>query len=127
VEAVLHKHLRESLAVHEQYHQVNSYVKNVAVTILGYLKELKQQYAQAQHRINQEARAAEQKVIQDFPHDPDAPGLCIPVHTILITISTQLERLVRLKEIEDLSAAKKESLKTKLQATVQMLADAYDR
>ncbi|XP_065912286.1 uncharacterized protein [Dysidea avara] len=93
VEAVLHKHLRESLTVHEQYHQ-----------------ELKQQYAQAQHRINQEARAEEQKVIQDFPHDPDAP-----------------ERLVRLKEIEDIATAKKESLKTKLQVTVQMLADAYDR
>ena len=45
----------------------------------------------------------------------------------MVTVSTQLERLVRLKEIEDIATAKKESLKTKLQVTVQMLADAYDR
>jgi len=92
------------------------------------VKELKQQYAQAQHRINQEACAAEQKVIQDFPHDPDAPGLRTLLYVILVTISTNyVERLARLKEIEDLAAAKKESLQTKLQVTVQMLADAYDR
>lgn len=57
--------------------------------------------------------------------------LCPSVHVfqdiIFMIISTQLERLVRLKEIEDIAAAKKESLKAKLQLTVQMLADAYDR
>jgi len=58
-------------------------------------------------------------------------GVCPSVHVfqdiIFMIISTQLERLVRLKEIEDIAAAKKESLKAKLQLTVQMLADAYDR
>ena len=34
VEAVLHKHLRESLTVHEQYHQVSGYIMKVHVTVL---------------------------------------------------------------------------------------------
>lgn len=77
MEAVLHKHLRESLSVHEQYHQVGHHIKTLSLyyCLVWFLKELKQQYAKAQSNIEQEARASEQKVIQDFPHDPDAPGM----------------------------------------------------
>ena len=38
-----------------------------------------------------------------------------------------IERLAKLKEIEDSAKEKKEKLKTKLAFTVQLLADAYDR
>ena len=38
-----------------------------------------------------------------------------------------IERLAKLKEIEDSAKEKKENLKTRLSLTVQLLADAYDR
>lgn len=56
VESVLHTHLRESLSLHEQYHQ-----------------ELMQQYANALAKIDQDSQQAERQVIQEFPHDPDGP------------------------------------------------------
>ena len=38
-----------------------------------------------------------------------------------------IERLAKLKEIEDNTKEKKEKLETRLSLTVQLLADAYDR
>lgn len=38
-----------------------------------------------------------------------------------------IERLAKLKEIEDNAKEKKEKLKSRLSLTVQLLADAYDR
>lgn len=56
VESVLHKHLRESLSLHEQYHQ-----------------ELMQQYTRSLNKIDQDSQAAKRQVIQEYPHDPDGP------------------------------------------------------
>lgn len=34
-----------------------------------------QQYTHALHKIDQDSKIAERQVVQDFPHDPDAPGM----------------------------------------------------
>lgn len=49
----------------------------------------------------------------------------VPMHIIIYTLP--IERLAKIKEIEDSTKEKKEKLKTKLTFTVQLLADAYDR
>ena len=46
---------------------------------------------------------------------------------MIICLVMVIERLAKLKEIEDNAKGKKEKLKTKLTLTVQLLADAYDR
>lgn len=85
-----------------------------------------QQYTRALHRIDQESQIAERQIIQDFPHDPDGPGTCsCQWYDYLFTL--KIERLAKLKEVEDDAKEKKEKLKAKLTLTVQLLADAYDR
>ena len=39
------------------------------------LKDLLQQYSHALHKIDQDSQVAERQVIQNFPHDPEAPGM----------------------------------------------------
>ena len=34
-----------------------------------------QQYSRALHKIDQESQTAERQVIQEYPHDPDGPGI----------------------------------------------------
>lgn len=92
------------------------------------MKELMQQYTRALRKIDQDSQLAERQVIQEFPHDPDAPGIDRVVINGVMTICALLtERLAKLKEVEDNAKEKKEKLKTKLTFTVQLLADAYDR
>jgi len=46
---------------------------------------------------------------------------------LVIYKTVPLERIAKLKEVEDNAKEKKEKLKTKFTLTVQLLADAYDR
>lgn len=55
------------------------------------------------------------------------PVESVYIITNVVLFGHILERLARLKEVEDKTNEKKEELKAKLTLTVQLLADAYDR